>query len=67
MRASSMACSRVSTVPTGSRERLLRRVSTSLAAMVMGADMSGLESSTTMAVISLEMEAMGMMEEAFFW
>ena len=35
--------------------------------MVTGADRLGWESSTTMAVISLVMEAMGTTAEAFFW
>src|SRR5471030_3223868 len=52
--------------PTGTREVLCLSVSTSSLSMAMGSSMFGLESSTTMAVISLVSEAIGTCTLEFF-
>src|SRR5476649_1036485 len=52
--------------PTGTREVLCLSVSTSSLSMAMGSSMFGLESSTTMAVISLVSDAIGTCTLEFF-
>src|SRR5476649_1152620 len=52
--------------PTGTREVLCLSMSTSCLSMAMGSSIFGLESSTTMAVISLVSEAIGTWTVEFF-